>query len=73
MYSTILLRVFQFLINLDIYYVISCSTLNIYSLVYILKFILIYFESRKLENCNRLLRLPLNKVIRKFIHTPQCH
>ena len=57
-YSTILLRVFQFLVNLDIYYVISCSTLNIFSLVFILKFILIYCEGRKLENCNRLLRLP---------------
>ena len=70
MYSTILLRVFQFLVNLDIYYVISCSTLNIFSLVYTLKFILIYFEGRKLENCNKLLRLPLNKVIHTFIHTP---
>ena len=50
MYSTILLRVFQFLVNLHIYYVISCSTLNIYPLIYILKFILIYCEGRKLEN-----------------------
>ena len=73
MYSTILSRVFKFLVNLDIYYVISCFTLNIFSLVYILKFILIYFGSRKLENCNGLLSLPLNKVIHSFIHTPQCH
>ena len=61
-----LLRVFQFLVNLDIYYVISCSTLNIFSLVFILKFILIYCEGRKLENCNRLLRLPWIKL---FIHS----
>ena len=67
MFSAILLRVFQFLVNLDIYNVISCFTLNIFSLVYILKFILIYFEGRKLENCNRFLRLPLNKVIHSFI------
>ena len=26
-------------------------------------------DSRKLENCNRLLRLPLNKVIHSFIHS----
>ena len=31
---TILLRVFKFLVDLDIYNVISCSTLNIFSLVY---------------------------------------
>ena len=63
----------KFLVNLDIYNVISCSTLNIFSLVYILRFILIYFEGCKLENCIRLLRLLLNKVIHSFIHTPQCH
>ena len=73
LYITILLRVFKFLVNLDIYNVISCYTLNIFALVCILKFILIYFEGRKLENCNRLLRLPLNKVIFSFIHTTQCH
>ena len=73
LYITILFSVFKFLVNLDIYNAISCSTLNIYSLVYILKFILIYFEGRKLENYNRLLRLSWNKVIHTFIHTPQCH
>ena len=56
----------KFLVNLDIYNVISCSTLNIFSLVYILKFILIYFEGYKLENCNILLRLLLNKVIHSY-------
>ena len=63
LYITILLRVFKFqtftMLNLDIYNVISCYTLNILSLVCILKFILIYFEGRKLENGNRLLRLPV--------------
>ena len=74
LYITILLRVFKFLVNLVIYNVISCSTLNIFSLVYILKCILIYYEGRKLKkNCNRLLRLPLTKVIHSFIRTPQCH
>ena len=38
------------------YYVLKVySTLNIVSLAYILKFV---FEGRKLENCDRLLRLP---------------
>ena len=51
LYITILLRVFKFLVNLDIYNVISCSTLKIFPLVYIFKCILIYYEGRKLENC----------------------
>ena len=68
LYITILLSVFKFLVNLDIYNVISCYTLYIFALVCILKFILIYVEGRKLENCNRFILY-----IFLFIHTTQCH
>ena len=43
------------------YVFIAYSTLNIVSFVYVYIYLSIYlfFEGRRLENCNRLLRFPL--------------
>ena len=45
----------------DLYMFIAYSTLNIVSFVYVYIYLSIYlfFEGRRLENCNRLLRFPL--------------